>query len=254
MSEPFTHRDIEELLGAYALDALDSDERDAVDAHLAGCPRCRAEVATHRETAALLAQGGEHAPEGVWARIAVHLEESPPHFELVSGVPPRPRRSISVRTAALLGAAAAAVFAFLGTQIVRQEQRLDALNEQLTEMLAADGLRRAALAAVAEPEAEQLWLESSDGQRLVNVIRLPDGTGFVVADRLSALPPDHTYQLWALREDVNISLGVLGRDPGVASFQMAGAVIGYAVTEEESPGVVSSEQPPVVAGFLDPSA
>lgn len=40
-----THDDARELLGAYALDALSPDERDAVEAHLRHCARCRAEVA-----------------------------------------------------------------------------------------------------------------------------------------------------------------------------------------------------------------
>ena len=34
-----------ELLGGYVLDALEPDERDAVRAHLADCPRCRREHA-----------------------------------------------------------------------------------------------------------------------------------------------------------------------------------------------------------------
>ena len=52
-----THDPIEELLGANALNAVDDDERAAVDAHLATCPRCRAEVDAHREVASHLALG-----------------------------------------------------------------------------------------------------------------------------------------------------------------------------------------------------
>src|SRR3954468_13451869 len=64
-----------ELLGAYALDAIDDDEREAIEAHLLTCPRCRAEVAEHREVAAFLSKGAP-APDGVWDRIAAEL--SPP--------------------------------------------------------------------------------------------------------------------------------------------------------------------------------
>ena len=56
-----------ELLGAYALDAVDPDERDRIELHLTECPRCRAEVADHREVAAFLAQPGGSAPDGVAA-------------------------------------------------------------------------------------------------------------------------------------------------------------------------------------------
>src|SRR5690606_35755181 len=52
-----------ELLGAYALDAVEPDEREAVERHLADCPRCRSEVAEHREVAAYLAHAGTDAPE-----------------------------------------------------------------------------------------------------------------------------------------------------------------------------------------------
>ncbi|HEY0397098.1 MAG TPA: zf-HC2 domain-containing protein, partial [Acidimicrobiia bacterium] len=88
MSASFTHHDIQELLGAFALDAVDDEERDVIEAHLAGCPRCRAEVEGHRETAALLAHSGARAPEAVWDRIAEALDEAPPAMDLARIAPP----------------------------------------------------------------------------------------------------------------------------------------------------------------------
>ena len=44
MTTPLTHAEIEGLLGAYALDAVDGDEREAVELHLqpaTGPPQCR---------------------------------------------------------------------------------------------------------------------------------------------------------------------------------------------------------------------
>jgi anti-sigma factor RsiW len=73
-----THDPIEELLGAYALHAIDDDERAMVEAHLATCPRCRAEVDSHREVAAHLALTGAPAPDGLWERIAGAIESEPP--------------------------------------------------------------------------------------------------------------------------------------------------------------------------------
>ena len=43
-------------LAAYALGALDADERRAIDAHLATCASCRAEVRSFAETAWLIAE------------------------------------------------------------------------------------------------------------------------------------------------------------------------------------------------------
>ena len=73
-----THADIAELLGAWALDAVDDDEWHAVAAHLEECPRCRAEVAQHLEVVALLANSGADAPEGLWDRIAGELDGGAP--------------------------------------------------------------------------------------------------------------------------------------------------------------------------------
>ncbi|HEY1733950.1 MAG TPA: zf-HC2 domain-containing protein, partial [Acidimicrobiales bacterium] len=54
MSTDLRHREIEDILAAYALDAVDATEAATVEAHLAGCPLCRAELDGYRETAAAL--------------------------------------------------------------------------------------------------------------------------------------------------------------------------------------------------------
>lgn len=255
-----THHEIEELLGAFALDAVDGDERDLVEAHLAGCPRCRAEVATHRETAALLAHPGDTAPEGVWARIAANLEEPPPQMDLgpVAHLAPlrearqaRSQRSISLRAAGVIVAAAAAVTAFLGWSIGQQGNRLSGIEEAVHELVVNDGLRRAATAALAEPGAEQVRLVSPDGGIGVPVVRLPNGTGFAVADRLSPLSPERTYQLWAVTNQGEISLGLLGQDPEVAPFHISGPVQAYAITVEVAGGVKAPTREPVVIGYAE---
>lgn len=68
-----THAEISELLGAYALDAVSPDEATEIEQHLAECPRCRAEVAAHREVAGVLGNLGGTAPAGLWSRIADEL-------------------------------------------------------------------------------------------------------------------------------------------------------------------------------------
>jgi anti-sigma factor RsiW len=73
-----------DLLGAYALDAVDDDERQAIERHLDNCAQCRREVAEHREVAGMLASGWLPAPEGLWDRIAGSLEEPPPPLRMPS--------------------------------------------------------------------------------------------------------------------------------------------------------------------------
>ncbi|MGH8972621.1 MAG: zf-HC2 domain-containing protein, partial [Acidimicrobiia bacterium] len=197
---PSTHQDIQELLGAFALDAVDDNERHLVETHLAVCPRCRGEVATHRETAALLAHSGDRAPEGIWARITENLEEAPPEIDLAPVAQldaarevRAQRRSISLRAAAALGAVAAVITAFFGWRIGDQDRRLDQFAAAVNELESKDGLRRAATTALAEADAEQVRLASFDGKTGVAVVRLANGTGFAVADRLPELPADRTY-------------------------------------------------------------
>ena len=47
--------DAHDLTAAYALDALDADDREAYETHLGQCEQCRAELATLGEAATSLA-------------------------------------------------------------------------------------------------------------------------------------------------------------------------------------------------------
>ena len=251
MSANFTHHDIQELLGAFALDAVDDDERDVIEAHLAGCPRCRAEVAGHRETAALLAHSGERAPEGVWDRIATALDEAPPALDLTRIAPAKAApRSIPLRVAAVTMAVAAAITLFLGVALGRNDngrlERLEALAEDMERAVVSN----AAYAALNDSRNEQVRLVSSDGKATAQVVRRPDGTGYLVPGTLAHLPAGRVYQLWAVRSDAKISLGVLGAVPEVSAFRMNGPVAAYAVTEEAAGGVSTTENQPVIVGYV----
>jgi hypothetical protein len=58
------------------------------------------------------------------------------------------------------------------------------------------------------------------------------------------------YQLWAVRADAKISLGVLGQNPQASAFRMTGPVVAYAVTEEGAGGVAASQNQPVIVGYV----
>lgn len=257
MSANFTHQEIQELLGAFALDAVDGDERDVIEAHLAGCPRCRAEVEGHRETAALLAHSGERAPEAVWDRIATALDEAPPALDMtrISDLGDRRMaqaapRSIPLRVAAATMAVAAAITLFLGVALGRSDNdRLDRL-EALAQDMEKAVVSNAAYAALNDSHNEQVRLVSSDGTATAQVVRRPDGTGYLVPGTLAPLPTGRVYQLWAVRSDAKISLGVLGAAPDVSAFRMNGPVAAFALTEETAGGVSTTENQPVVVGYV----
>lgn len=51
-----TCEEVRELLGAFSLHALDVDERDVVEHHIARCPECAAELRAYTETVGMLAR------------------------------------------------------------------------------------------------------------------------------------------------------------------------------------------------------
>lgn len=244
MTIRLTHDEIRELLAAYALDAVDRDEAETLDLHLRDCPRCRAEVADHREAASALAAGHEPAPMRLWDNIVAELEAAPP-MELASVVPIRSapwRRSLRVG----VGAVAAAALAVLGVRVVEQDQRIDSMQTALEDRT----VLAAALAAHGNPDARQAELRSANGVVLARAVLVPDGTGYLWSDGLPRTAPDRTYQLWAIVGTERISAGVLGPSPNVAPFRIAGDVVGLAITEEVAGGVVASENQPVASGLI----
>ena len=222
----YSHADIEELLGAYSLDAVEPDERDAIEAHLPDCPRCRAEVADLREVAALLANNDEDAPEGVWDRIVEAIEEVPPPMRLDLH---RRRSHRGVVTAALAAAAAVAILV-LGWQVHDLRNQNGHIERQLA---AADETRdalNAANVAMLDPSSRVARLTGSNGQHAFAVVT-QGGDGYLLG---GALPPldSGLYELWgANASGAVVPLGSLDR-PGVARFNAGSDVTDLLMTVE----------------------
>lgn len=245
MAPRLTHTEIEELLGAYAIDAVDPDEASAVEAHLVECPRCRAEVAEHREAATLLSFSGDSAPDELWSRISASLDDTPPPLEMGRVLPMR-RRAATFRLVSAAAAVAAVLIAVLGVQVVRQGHRLD----QLTASSAKGGLAQAAASAAVDPTARTFRLTSADGRAGAVAVVLPDGQGYIVDTRLPTLRSDETYQLWGVTGTRTVSLGLLGSHPTVVPFNAPGSFVAIAITAEQAGGVVTSTKTPVAQGAL----
>ena len=244
MTVRLSHDEIREVLAAFALDAVDGDEAEAIELHLRDCPRCRAEVVAHREVAGALATGHEPAPIGTWDSIVDELESSP-SMRLAAVAPisvSRWRRSLRVGVAAI----AAASLALFGVGVAQQEQRFDAMQAAFEDRT----VLAAALAAHGNSDARQAELRSANGLVLARAVLVPDGTGYLSSDGLPRTAADRTYQLWAIVGTERISAGVLGPSPSVAPFRFAGDVVGLAITEEVAGGVVASENQPVASGVI----
>lgn len=244
MTTHLTHDEIRELLAVYALDAVDGDEAEILELHLRECPRCRAEVADHRDTAGALATGHERPPVHLWDSIVTTLEEAPP-IELARVLPMRASRGRRAWQVAVASVAAAAI-AVVGVRVVEQGDQINRMQTALEDRT----VLAAALAAHGNPDARQAELRTADGVVLARAVLVPDGTGYLWSDGLPRTDPGRTYQLWAIVGTERISAGVLGPNPGVAPFRIAGEVIGLAITEEVAGGVVASENQPVASGLI----
>lgn len=266
------HAEAEQLLGAYALDAVDPEEAEAVEEHLETCPRCRSELAGHREVTGLFAYRGQEAPEGLWDRITASMQEPPPALRLeridhtgrlgpaaqAYAVPDgaagggRRAMSLRVRTLAVLAAAAAVVVALLGAEVAHLNGRVGHLNNQVAAIATGPSMAQVR-AALAVRGAKVVRLETPGGTKaapVLDAVVTPSGDGYVYASHLSPLPADRTYQLWGVVGTQRISYGLLGTDPSVVPFHAGSGVKALAVTAEVAGGVVQTKGPIVALGSV----
>jgi anti-sigma-K factor RskA len=229
--------ELDELLGAYALDAVDADDRRRVEDYLEINPRASAEVQAHREIATMLAFTGMDAPDDLWGRIAGEIGEQapPPGPELakVLSLDEHPRRRrISSVAPWLMSAAAAAVIVFVAIGLADSADAPDEPLANAVELARAD---RDSLTTTLVADGSDVVAEAIIDQ---------DGHGYVLARDLPTLPDDQTYQLWGVVEggDV-ISLGIFGPNPEIETFTVDGDVAALAITIEQYPGVVSDGNP-----------
>lgn len=245
MERELTHGEIEELLGAYALDAVPDDERELVEQHLRECAQCRQELAEHREAAALLALGAP-APEGLWDQISGSIAGQLPKKNLAPVRRQGPWRA-GWGVAAAVAAVAVVVTGFMGMRLVQQGDQIDELGAAVLKT----GLETAASAAASDERSIHVPLLAEEGSTLATVVVLPDGKGYLLRPLLPALSEDRTYQLWALVGEGTVSAGVLGNRPSITAFSVDMPVDGFAISEEMHGGVAVPQSAPIAVGMIE---
>ncbi|MDF1595301.1 MAG: anti-sigma factor [Acidimicrobiia bacterium] len=259
MTQHDEYTDIEDLLGVYALDAIDAPERDLVEQHLQVCEVCRAEVDEHHTVLATLSADMEPAPDRIWARIAGTLDAQQPRFANVIPLTGSPRNTGQKPFRWVAGVAAAMVV-LLGGAVFSQANQIDDLNtrvaaqeQEITTLASAQAgnpLEQAVTVALDDPGAQVATLTAEGTAGAMLIVVLPDGTGYVYQSTLEQLPDDLTYQLWAVIDDRVISAGVLGNRPTIVPFHIdPEGLKGLVITREVSGGVAQSEADPVVSWF-----
>ena len=229
--------EIHALSGAYALDALDDQERAEFEKHLAGCTACRAEVDGLREAAAGLSALTQTAPRPT-LRERVLADAT-----VVRPLPPVTDRARRRRRWSALVAAAAAIVVVGGGVVWQPWDR------------------------PAEPTAVERVVEAPDVERAAR--RLPGGGTLTVyrslrlgeaAVEVEGLPPlasGKVYQMWL--QDAAGAMVPAGTVPaGVSSAAMvlegdAGTAVGAGVTVEPVGGSSTPTSDPVAVVTFAPS-
>jgi anti-sigma-K factor RskA len=176
--------DVHELTAAYALDALDPEERETYEAHLAQCARCREELTGLGETATALAFGvtSPAPPERLRGQI---LAAAAAERENIVALPVRrPWLGRAVATAASVAACAA-----IGLGIWAST-----LSNSLDHARTTGARAELAAQVLADPDSQKIALTGGDGMLAVD----PSGRGVLVVHRLPAAPSGRIYEAWVI--------------------------------------------------------
>jgi hypothetical protein len=170
---------LHELSAAYALDAIDGDELKAYEAHLAGCERCRADVASFRETAGALAYDVDlpRVPETLERRILESARAERPN------VVPLPRRWAIPAAALSVASAAAAIV--LGIWVVHLSNSLDKQRSSVKS-------QEAILSVLSDCK-----LTPAEGAS-ARVCVAPTRKAVLAVDNLEPAGPGKTYEAWVI--------------------------------------------------------
>ena len=233
--------DLDELLGAFALDAVVGDERDRVEAYVSTNALARREVDDLRETAAMLALAPiDHmaAPSELFDRIMGAIDVPVPTRAATTvtdlNAARERRRGASAGTWRAVASIAAAAALVVGVFGVREGLRDD--NELETRF-----------AATAERGSTVELVGAADAR-----VALAEGVGVLDLGKLPALGDDEVYQAWAVYPSVEapVSVGVFGDDVDYAEFEYGEDLQAIAITVETGGGVVQSTNDPVSVGAL----
>lgn len=225
--------DIHTLSGAYALDALDPQERRAFERHLDSCDQCRDEVRSFAEALAAVVDETEQAPpdrlrEGVLASISSVRPLPPVTGAEATVVELAPRRR---RLTAVLAVAAAV----LGVALAGTAWRSITLQDQVTQLQASASDVSAVLTA---PDAEMASGSASTGGRATMVMSPSTGRVALITEGLAPVPAGKTYQVWYVGEDAVVPAGFVG-DGAVSATVLDGSpgdAVAVGVTLEPSGG------------------
>jgi anti-sigma-K factor RskA len=230
-------------LALYALDALEGDGAEEVEAHLDECAMCRLELAAHEEALGALVEDGP--PPEVWdaVQLQIRAAEMVPingtALHQVGRTPTHPdpsaqRRGMRLRVALL--AAAAAVVAVVGVGVGTQ--------------LGNDGDGSGTLAGVSTDGPTVAVLADAHGADVARVVANDDGD-VLVLEKLPGLAAQREFQLWSVDGPHPVSLGLLGDGHDeVVPLSLPASTTKLAISDEPEGGSIAPTGPVVASGAI----
>lgn len=239
MSDELSHADIQELLGAYALGAVDERERAIIETHRQTCESCRAELDEHRRLAEALRR---HAPR-VSALASASSNGSATTSGSVAREGPARRWMVPVATAFVI------VIVMLGGLLAQGQIRAHDLEATMNRI---ELLERAQLAA-ADPAAILTTLRTPSDEPVLTVVsRTAGGASYAVNSTVPQLADGRTYQLWRVDNQGVSAVTVLGARPEVVAFALPSGVTGFLLTIETEIAPSRPTLPAVATGRTSP--
>lgn len=227
---------IHELTAAYALDALEPEERREYERHLRDCESCRDELASFSsvtEALAVAASGPAPQPE-LRDRIL-----SAAHAERQTVVPFEPRNRRALPAVAAVAAVAAVLALAVGLWATQ-------LSGDLDEARSALERQRQAAAVLADPDARTIALTTGQGQLFVDSA----GRAALVLGGMGRAPAGKTYEVWVVEDGSAAPAGLFSGEEDADLIAVDGTVGDgdvVAVTIEDEGGAETPTLPLVVA-------
>jgi hypothetical protein len=230
--------DIHHLSAAYALDALDSRERLAFEAHYPSCDVCRADVQDFRSTLTQMAGATVNEPStsvrnAVMTEIAQTRQLSPLLPAVVSDLAERRRRRQRALAGILVAAALVGVFIAGGALMNRSEAGPSyaddlamVLDQSDGRVVALDGTAAGAGTSTDGGAMKVAWSESRE-------------LAVFMGDGLHTAPVGEAYELWMIGPDGPVAMSVLdsARDGTIrATLVFHGSPVAWGVTLEPVTG------------------
>lgn len=195
--------ELHHLSAAYALDAVDSDEAEAFEEHLASCEVCRADVDGFRGATTALAASLASTPpaalrDSVLARVAATRQDAPVTGPSVVSLEAARRRRRTTWGAGLAGAAAAAAAAVIAIVAIDNGPEADPFANELAAVMEQSDSEVLDLGRQGEAPGEfrVAWSNSL-------------GRAVLIGEDLPPAPAGKAYELWLITPDESMAMYVL---------------------------------------------